>query len=341
MVHGWASRRTTTTPSRRGPRTFIGAIALAALAKPLQFALVFFASSTATTRGARMGAQIAARLALALANVAALGACGASCARRSGRRRRRVRARGGVAVPPHVLREPHAAQHVRARAHDARRRRLARRFFHLPFRVGKDVDARDARAVLLLTASFVIFRCDTALLLAPVGAHMLFTRAFSLAGAVNWGARCVTACLAITIAIDTAMWAPPRLLDARERDALYDTLGQSHSQKSLWPGSEGIMWPEGRVFWFNTYENRSHEWGTYPFSWYFTDALPRAIGIWTPFVVFGAATNGKRASSLVALSFVTTYSFLPHKELRRVPARRWAPRARRSGSRKRTGGSRS
>ena len=79
------------------------------------------------------------------------------------------------------------------------------------------------------------------------------------------------------------------------------------------------MWPEGRVFWFNTYENRSHEWGTYPFSWYFTDALPRAIGIWTPFVVFGAATNGKvRVVALVALSFVTTYSFLPHKELRFV-----------------------
>ena len=79
------------------------------------------------------------------------------------------------------------------------------------------------------------------------------------------------------------------------------------------------MWPEGRVFWFNTYENRSHEWGTYPFSWYFTDALPRAIGIWTPFVVFGAATNGKvRVVALVALSFVTAYSFLPHKELRFV-----------------------
>ena len=56
-----------------------------------------------------------------------------------------------------------------------------------------------------------------------------------------------------------------------------------------------------------------------PFSWYFTDALPRAIGIWTPFVVFGAATNGKaRVVALVALSFVTTYSFLPHKELRFV-----------------------
>ena len=79
------------------------------------------------------------------------------------------------------------------------------------------------------------------------------------------------------------------------------------------------MWPEGRVFWFNAYENRSHEWGTSPFSWYFADALPRAVGIWTPFVAFGAATNGKaRVVALVALSFVTAYSFLPHKELRFV-----------------------
>ena len=295
---------------------------LAALAKPLQFALVFLRVLDGDdARGTKMGAQIAARLALALANVAALG-----------RMRRVLRSafgKGvGVAFALVVASQFHLTFYVSRTLPNTFALALTTlaaadwldAFFSSSFSCRKKTyDARDARAVLLLTASFVIFRCDTALLLAPVGAHMLFTRAFSLAGAVNWGARCVAACLAITIAIDTAMWAPPRLLDARERDALYDTLGQSLSQKSLWPGSEGIMWPEGRVFWFNTYENRSHEWGTYPFSWYFTDALPRAIGIWTPFVVFGAATNGKaRVVALVALSFVTTYSFLPHKELRFV-----------------------
>ena len=323
MVHGWdLSAYDHHAFPGVVPRTFIGAIALAALAKPLQFALVFLRVLDGDdARGTKMGAQIAARLALALANVAALG-----------RMRRVLRSafgKGvGVAFALVVASQFHLTFYVSRTLPNTFALALTTlaaadwldAFFSSSFSCRKKTyDARDARAVLLLTASFVIFRCDTALLLAPVGAHMLFTRAFSLAGAVNWGARCVAACLAITIAIDTAMWAPPRLLDARERDALYDTLGQSLSQKSLWPGSEGIMWPEGRVFWFNTYENRSHEWGTYPFSWYFTDALPRAIGIWTPFVVFGAATNGKaRVVALVALSFVTTYSFLPHKELRFV-----------------------
>lgn len=323
MVHGWdLSAYDHHAFPGVVPRTFIGAIVLAALAKPLQFALVFLRVLDGDdARGTKMGAQIAARLALALANVAALG-----------RMRRVLRSafgKGvGVAFALVVASQFHLTFYVSRTLPNTFALALTTlaaadwldAFFSSSFPCRKKTyDARDARAVLLLTASFVIFRCDTALLLAPVGAHMLFTRAFSLAGAVNWGARCVAACLAITIAIDTAMWAPPRLLDARERDALYDTLGQSLSQKSLWPGSEGIMWPEGRVFWFNTYENRSHEWGTYPFSWYFTDALPRAIGIWTPFVVFGAATNGKaRVVALVALSFVTTYSFLPHKELRFV-----------------------
>jgi alpha-1,6-mannosyltransferase len=311
------------------PRTFIGAIALAALAKPLQFALVFLRVLDGDdARGTKMGAQFAARLALALANVAALG-----------RMRRVLRSafgKGvGVAFALVVASQFHLTFYVSRTLPNTFALALTTlatadwldAFFSSSKKTKPScfsVDARDARAVLLLTASFVIFRCDTALLLAPIGAHMLFTRAFSLAGAVNWGARCVAACLAITIAIDTAAWAPPPD-DARERDALeslsyyFARDDPPRSSQSLWPGSEGIMWPEGRVFWFNAYENRSHEWGTSPFSWYFADALPRAIGIWTPFLAFGAATNGKaRVIALVALSFVTAYSFLPHKELRFV-----------------------
>ena len=330
MVHGWdLSAYDHHAFPGVVPRTFIGAIALAALAKPLQFALVFLRVLDGDdARGTKMGAQIAARLALALANVAALG-----------RMRRVLRSafgKGvGVAFALVVASQFHLTFYVSRTLPNTFALALTTlaaadwldAFFSTTGSCRKKTnDARDVRAVLLLTASFVIFRCDTALLLAPIGAHMLFTRAFSLAGAVNWGARCVAACLAITIAIDTAMWAPPPTTDARERDALsfarddpQSLSGSSGSSHSLWPGSEGIMWPEGRVFWFNAYENRSHEWGTSPFSWYFADALPRAVGIWTPFVAFGAATNGKaRVVALVALSFVTAYSFLPHKELRFV-----------------------
>ncbi|CAN0381089.1 unnamed protein product, partial [Discosporangium mesarthrocarpum] len=118
---------------------------------------------------------------------------------------------------------------------------------------------------------------------------------------LTWGVRA----LAATVAVDSLLWA-------------------------RW------LWPEGRVLLFNTADNRSSEWGVHTWHWwvlYFTSALPRAMtftALLVPLGLLRTPTNAlgslrKPLSAidweallflLPALSLVSLYSALPHKELR-------------------------
>lgn len=81
-----------------------------------------------------------------------------------------------------------------------------------------------------------------------------------------------------------------------------------------------LCYPELEVFYFNVVLKKSSAWGTLPFHWYFTNALPRALGAnfvaaLSSFLVKSEA-RAYVALMLPSLLFVSIYSILPHKELR-------------------------
>ncbi|GAV84469.1 Glyco_transf_22 domain-containing protein [Cephalotus follicularis] len=141
-------------------------------------------------------------------------------------------------------------------------------------------------ALNCLIFSTIVFRCDTLLLLCPLGLELLMTKSISVWEALK---RCIgiaLLCIGLTVAVDSVMW-------------------------------KRLVWPEFEVFWFNSVLNRSSEWGTHPFHWYFTSALPRALLAAYPLFLLGALLD-RRVLILVlpVFAFVLLYSKLPHKELR-------------------------
>lgn len=143
------------------------------------------------------------------------------------------------------------------------------------------------RAVALLAATTALVRCDVLLLAGVLGLHMLATRAIGFREAVVTAAVAGGAAALASVAVDSVLW-------------------------------RRLLWPEATVLWFNTAENRSSEWGTSPWHWYASSALPRALLGGAPAVVAAAlgAPPTARAPALAAAAYTALYSCLPHKELR-------------------------
>ncbi|CAJ1948966.1 unnamed protein product [Sphenostylis stenocarpa] len=147
-------------------------------------------------------------------------------------------------------------------------------------------EGRFYAALNSLIFATTVFRCDMLLLLGSIGLQLLLTKKISVWGALKHCTGMALFCIGLTILVDSIMW-------------------------------KRLLWPEFEVFWFNSVLNKSSEWGTNAFHWYFTSALPRSLLAAYPLSLFGLFVDRRvRSFTFPVLAFVLLYSKLPHKELR-------------------------
>ena len=180
------------------------------------------------------------------------------------------------------------------------------------------LDKKIQIAAALIVFGTAVFRCDLLLLLGSIGLSWIFRRELSIPRALKIGISTGIIALVTTTPLDSLLWQRP-------------------------------IWPEGEVFYFNTILGKSSEWGTSPWHWYFTSALPKAMLLTILLVPLSMiriaenivllekrwrqpTTSATKKNTiergmvwldyqwsqyiLPILGFVVLYSFLGHKEMR-------------------------
>ncbi|KIW56814.1 hypothetical protein PV05_05435 [Exophiala xenobiotica] len=176
--------------------------------------------------------------------------------------------------------------------------------FLLPDPGSVQLQARRTRlALYLLTLATIIFRSEIALLLASHCAYLLLktgtlNNAVSLVRAVFLPAilSATVAGLLLTVSIDTFFWQ-----------------------------SRSLLWPELAAFLSNVLPSKggrgASAWGTSPWHWYFTSALPRLLlnPLLLLLPLWGLTTTLRSSIldlTIPSMTYTALYSILPHKETR-------------------------
>eukprot|EP01132_Coremiostelium_polycephalum_P006614 gene6614-8185_t len=151
----------------------------------------------------------------------------------------------------------------------------------------KWVDGKMTGLISLLTIAMFVFRSEVVILAGPIALYLLVIGKLKFTRLVIVGFMTAMLSIGWSVLIDSYFW-------------------------QYW------LYPEGEVFRFNTIENKSSEWGTSPFHWYFSVALPKSLFVTLFFVLLGIYYERNRILEyfIPITGFIFLYSFLPHKELR-------------------------
>ena len=114
----------------------------------------------------------------------------------------------------------------------------------ITYAFGCFIDGKYKRFISLFVFCCVVIRCDTLVLFAPFLLLLLFNRSISFLQILVSGVTSGLLSLLLSASVDSVLW----------RYAVV---------------------PEVVVLYYNTVLNKSSNWGTQPYSWYFTSVIPR------------------------------------------------------------------